>query len=509
MSSEKEPDDVDATIPYDMTAWSLELEESQSNQKLSGSSGNDSTPSQRDLDLLNSAEPPQRLFRNRSDYMSQDHSGIMHPAADDSNPLKYGHYNSEAYVTTHNFRRGTSDLLGMASNLPLQGYTDVAALRGKIDARSRHYLTHGVDKHALLQPLSDSSFHSGSTDKGSLSGSSLAQHSSSQKSHLSQPSSTEERPRTGSLSSSTSSVDPPIVISTFPQERIPLSYHPALSPIADIPAESVTSPAHDGSSPSPSSHQPGPSQPPIVESTFPLQDEETKQVLQAASLQGSYATQDPATPAPTSQGPLVSKRKVQQRKLRSQNSTTLFQAPLPTSRRRQYQEAVVGVCVLFSSNLEDKQVKKCTRLASEKGATVVDAWDKCTHFVTNEFRRTINSICAYSSGKEIVTTRWLEDAAHMSGFPDTTSYRLCPVVMEPAYNQCRFYFTQKALHKIKRPNAQQLTKANGAKMVAQLPQEGTNVVVVGENKKDLALHVKKGRRTLVLEALMNVGDHLS
>ncbi|KAI8064448.1 hypothetical protein BC940DRAFT_369200 [Gongronella butleri] len=495
MSSDNDVRDMEATLPYDVNEWSQESEVVvTTTQKLSNSSGGqDSTPSLHQIAPVASEDGQQRLFRHRSDYMGADHLGTVHRVDDKEGLVKFPRYNSEAVVTQHNFKRGTSDIVNMTSSLPLRDpFTDMVPLKGQVDARSRQYLIHGIDKQTLLQPSSDTSLPSSLKDDSShpsfasLSNGSINGQGS--------------QPSQASQDSSTASEDSnKIVESTYPNESLPLSYQPTLSPIQDADSEPTASPQ--------------PQQPndngPIVPATF---DDDTENhatpsppsspapQVQPRSPEPQIATNSrQGTPTPSEQ-PESPKQAAQKKETASKMSSTgkkapkkrvskaerakLDASPVPSTRRRRNADRSALPRIQFASGMDAMAHRKYQALARSKGATVVDSWDLCTHFIVDEFVRTPSAICARISGKEIVGTAWLDHAAKIQGFPDELPYRTVPLVTEHPHRGKGFYFTEKAMEKLTHVVAAQLTKAHGAKMLAHRPDtpEDTVIVIVKDAK---------------------------
>lgn len=66
--------------------------------------------------------------------------------------------------------------------------------------------------------------------------------------------------------------------------------------------------------------------------------------------------------------------------------------------------------ILFTG-LENEEREYQESLIKELGGKVVNDWQDCTHLITDKVRRTIKFLCALSTGKYIMNTKWLTQCA--------------------------------------------------------------------------------------------------
>lgn len=68
------------------------------------------------------------------------------------------------------------------------------------------------------------------------------------------------------------------------------------------------------------------------------------------------------------------------------------------------------------------------------GGTVVQDWQQCTHVISTGIKRTAKFLCALSSGKFIVSSKWIDACKKAGNFIDPAKYFLKDPASEKKFN---------------------------------------------------------------------------
>ena len=150
-------------------------------------------------------------------------------------------------------------------------------------------------------------------------------------------------------------------------------------------------------------------------------------------------------------------------------------------------------------------VDKKTKILTGCGAHIVESWSECTHLIADKIKRTTKFLCALSSGKHILSSKWIDACKKSNAITDEISYCL----NDPANEKKWKFKLQQSIDTVKERGPQTLFKdlkflitpsvtpdyselkeiieAGGGEVLNDLPvKHSDNVYIVGcKEDKDL------------------------